>query len=76
MCKMVGYIHLTYVGSSEYTDMLAFRDYLRSHSDEAENYQKQKHQWLKSASGHRQFYTASKNDYIARILSLAKTNLS
>ena len=65
------HIHLTYVGSSEYTDMLAFRDYLRSHPDEAENYQRQKHQWLKSASGHRQFYTASKNDYIAQILSQA-----
>ncbi len=70
------HLHLTYIGSTEYKKMLAFRDYLRSHPDEAENYQKQKHQWLKSASGHRQFYTASKNDYIAQILSLAKSDLS
>jgi len=66
------HIHLTYVGSDDYQNFLAFRDYLRTHPDEAANYQKQKHQWLKSASGHRQFYTSSKNDYIAQILSLAK----
>ncbi len=65
------HIHLTYIGSPEYQNMLAFRDYLLAHPDEAANYQKQKHQWLKSASGHRQFYTASKNDYIAQILSHA-----
>jgi GrpB-like predicted nucleotidyltransferase (UPF0157 family) len=65
------HIHLTY-RCSEYQNILAFRDYLRSYPDEAANYQKQKYQWLKSASGHRQFYTASKNDYIAHILLLAK----
>ncbi len=66
------HIHLTYIGSPDYINFLAFRNYLRSHPDEADNYLKQKHQWLKSASGHRQFYTASKNDYIAQILSIAK----
>jgi GrpB-like predicted nucleotidyltransferase (UPF0157 family) len=70
------HIHFTYIGSPDYTNFLAFRDYLRAHTDEAANYQKQKHQWLKSASGHRQFYTASKNEYIAQILSLAKPDLS
>lgn len=65
------HIHFTYIGSSEYIKMLTFRDYLRSHPDESANYQEQKHQWLKSASGHRQFYTASKNDYIAHILTFA-----
>ncbi|MBP9669978.1 GrpB family protein [Candidatus Woesebacteria bacterium] len=70
------HIHLTYIGSPDYTNFLSFRDYLRTHPDEASNYLKQKHQWLKSASGHRQFYTASKNDYIAQILSLAKSDLS
>lgn len=65
------HIHLTYIGSTQYQNFLAFRDYLRAHPDEAKNYLAQKHQWLKSASGHRQFYTASKNDYIAQILSLA-----
>jgi GrpB-like predicted nucleotidyltransferase (UPF0157 family) len=68
------HIHFTYIGSSEYINILAFRDYMRSHPEEAANYQKQKHQWLKSASGHRQFYTASKNDYITQILSLAKSD--
>lgn len=65
------HLHLTYIDSSEYKSFLTFRDYLRSHPEEAAEYMKQKHQWLRSASGHRQFYTASKNDYIARILALA-----
>ena len=65
------HLHLTYIGSSEYKNMLAFRDYLRSHSDEAAEYLKQKIQWLRAASGHRQFYTASKNNYISEILAKA-----
>ncbi|MEI8232591.1 MAG: GrpB family protein [bacterium] len=65
------HIHLTYIGSSEYISFLAFRDYLRIHKDEANEYLKQKHQWLKSASGNRQFYTASKNTYIQSVLSKA-----
>ena len=65
------HIHLTYIGSPDYTSFLAFRDYLRAHPDEAAEYLKQKYQWLKSASGHRQFYTASKNTYIASVLAKA-----
>ncbi len=64
------HIHLTYIDSPDYTNFLSFRDYLRSHPDEANNYLKQKYQWLKSASGNRQYYTASKNDYITNILLL------
>jgi GrpB-like predicted nucleotidyltransferase (UPF0157 family) len=69
------HIHLTYVGSTEYKNMLTFRDYLRTHPDEAANYLKQKHQWLRSASGHRQFYTAAKNDYISGVLAKAMSDI-
>jgi len=69
------HLHLTYIGSSAYTSFLSFRDYLRAHPEEAAEYMKQKIQWLKSASGHRQFYTASKNDYIASVLAKADTRV-
>ena len=65
------HIHFTYIDSPDYVNMLAFRDYLRTHPEEAAEYMKQKHQWLRSASGHRQFYTASKNTYIASVLAKA-----
>ena len=65
------HIHLTYIGSPDYTSFLAFRDYLRAHPDEAVEYMKQKIQWLRSASGHRQFYTSAKNSYIASVLAKA-----
>lgn len=69
------HLHLTYIGSPDYINFLAFRDYLRKNPEEAANYQKQKHQWLKSASGHRQYYTAQKTGYINNVLALA-TQLS
>lgn len=67
------HLHLTSIVSSEYKSLLAFRDYLRANPDEAKNYLNQKIQWLRSASGHRQFYTASKNSYISSILAKAES---
>lgn len=65
------HIHLTYIGSSEYTNFLAFRDYLRSNPEEATNYSKLKHEWLLDAKGERKIYTSFKNSYIAEILAKA-----
>jgi GrpB-like predicted nucleotidyltransferase (UPF0157 family)/ADP-ribose pyrophosphatase YjhB (NUDIX family) len=63
------HIHLTYIGSEEYQNILSFRNYLRSHPDEANRYADLKHLWLKQASGNRKIYTNSKNNYIASVLA-------
>ncbi|MFH2085820.1 MAG: GrpB family protein [bacterium] len=65
------HLHLTFIGSSEYVNILAFRDYLRAHPDEAAKYLRLKHEWLKDAKGNRKLYAAAKNAYISHILELA-----
>lgn len=66
------HIHLTYIGSSEYEDLLTFRNYLRDNPDEATKYGQLKREWLNHASGNRKIYTSSKNNYISSILAKAK----
>lgn len=66
------HIHLTYIGSSEYDSLLAFRNYLRNHPEEAQKYARLKREWLSSARGERKIYTNSKNAYIASVLDKAK----
>lgn len=68
------HIHLTYIGSSEYKNFLSFRDYLRDHPEEAANYSRLKHDWLRDAKGERKIYTSSKNNYIVDVLAKAENN--
>ena len=51
-------IHITSVDSDRFKNTLFFRDYMRSHPDEAKKY-----------ANDRPTYTASKNDYIQSILA-------
>lgn len=66
------HLHLTYIGSSEYENILAFRDYLRTHSNEAKEYLQLKRDWLKQSSGERKVYTSLKGAYIAQVLAKAE----
>ncbi|MCX6789414.1 MAG: GrpB family protein [Candidatus Gribaldobacteria bacterium] len=62
------HIHLVVIGSATYRNFLAFRDYLRKHPEEAENYFKLKLVLHKEAKGERAVYTKMKNSYIKAIL--------
>ena len=66
------HIHMVVIGSAGYRNFLAFRDYLRRHSKEAENYFKLKLIWHKKAKGERAVYTKMKNSYVKGILKKAK----
>ncbi len=61
------HLHLTYIDSPEYKKLLAFRDYLRSHPEEAQNYARLKKLWLKQAVGDRHLYGQLKSTYINSI---------
>ncbi len=63
------HIHLTYVNSPEYANLLTFRDYLRSHTRKAGLYQKLKQDWFKQAGGNRREYNRLKSDYVRLILA-------
>jgi len=65
------HIHMVIIGSTAYKNFLAFRDYLRKHPKEAENYFKLKLILHKEAKGERAVYTKMKNSYIKEILKKA-----
>lgn len=52
-------------------ERLAFVDYLRSHRDEALNYERLKHQLASEHPEDREAYTAGKGEYVRRITVLA-----
>jgi len=66
------HVHMVVIGSVAYRNFLAFRDYLRKHPKEAENYFKLKLIWHEEAKGERAVYTKMKNSYIKGILKKAK----
>lgn len=66
------HIHLVKKGSKGYREMLFFRDYMRTHQKEAQEYLKIKHQTLKKYNGDRKKYTISKENYIKEVLKRAK----
>jgi len=66
------HIHMVVIGSAAYRNFLAFRDYLRRHPKEAENYFKLKLIWQKEAKGERAVYTKMKNSYVKEILKKAR----
>lgn len=66
------HIHMVVIGSATYRNFLVFRDYLRRHPKESENYFKLKLIWYKEAKGERAVYTKMKNSYIKGILKKVK----
>lgn len=53
-------------------ERLAFRDYLRTHPDEARRYEKLKRQLASTHSGDREAYTEGKAEYVNRITTRAQ----
>lgn len=66
------HIHIIRKGSKYYKDWFLFRNYLISHSDERERYEKLKPVWLKKSKGVGMVYAGLKTEYIKSVLEKAK----
>jgi GrpB-like predicted nucleotidyltransferase (UPF0157 family) len=66
------YLHVVASGSDEWRDYLLFRDYLRSHTEEATAYAQMKQQLAQQFPQNRGAYTSGKARFIKRILEKAK----
>lgn len=67
--KRTHYLHITVLGSRLWKNDLAFRDYLRSNSEEAAKYERLKHDLAKQYADLRELYTKGKSDYIQSVLT-------
>jgi GrpB-like predicted nucleotidyltransferase (UPF0157 family) len=65
------HLHLVPTGSPRFTDVLAFRDYLRTHPAAAEDYAKVKQQLATQHAHDRDAYTNGKNTIVAAITASA-----
>ncbi len=65
------HIHLTFCNSSSWRSMLAVRDYLRSHPDAREEYERVKQEAIRYAQGEGKKYRAYKKDFLQNIEKLA-----
>ncbi len=70
------HLHVVEKEHSEWPKHILFRDYLRSHPLEAQEYSKLKQDLLKKYEFDREQYTDSKSDFIKKILEKAKQDLS
>lgn len=66
------HLHLVPTGSQRFTDVLTFRDYLRTHPDAVTQYEQLKRQLAKRHTNDRNAYTNGKSDLIAKITADAR----
>lgn len=57
--------------SGEVWQRLAFRDYLRTHPEEAETYERLKRHLASEHQTHREAYTEAKSAYVERVMRKA-----
>ena len=69
------YLHITTLGSSEWKNSLAFRDYLRTHPEEMERYEALKQKLAAQYPDNRAMYTAGKKDYFEEVFKKAQDNV-
>ncbi|AGL61722.1 hypothetical protein L336_0010 [Candidatus Saccharimonas aalborgensis] len=62
------YLHIVLKDSPAYTDVLAFRNYLRTHSNAREEYAALKRQLAEQHANNREAYTAAKSGFICSII--------
>lgn len=65
------HIHLSWAETGDAARCIRFRDYLRSHPEEARRYYLLKKKWAKEAAGERAKYTDMKTPYIEGVLKRA-----
>jgi GrpB-like predicted nucleotidyltransferase (UPF0157 family) len=68
------HLHLIPIGSPRWRESLAFRDYLRSHSEIAGEYEDLKRRLAVEHHFDREAYTEAKGTFVARITALAPQN--
>ena len=69
------HVHIVVVGSGEYNNMLALRDYLMSHPEKAKEYFEIKKVFAREAGYDRKKYKALKSEYVEKLIEEAgKTN--
>lgn len=66
------HVHIVVVGSSEYNNMLALRDYLRTHPEKAQEYFEMKKVFAREAGYDRKKYKALKAEYVKNLISEAQ----
>ncbi|MDX8045750.1 GrpB family protein [Gracilibacillus sp. S3-1-1] len=67
------HLHICEFGSSEWIEKILFRDYLRSHTEAAKEYEEMKKKLAFSYKYERQTYTKKKEPFIKRIIEKART---
>ncbi len=70
--KRTHYLHVTALDSSEWQNLLAFRDYLRTHPDERKRYGELKRKLAAQHPDRRATYTAGKKNYIDEVTRKAR----
>ena len=65
------HIHMTPIGSRDWRETIAFRDYLKAHPKEMETYAKIKQKAVKTAKGEGEIYRKHKCDFIIKITKKA-----
>jgi GrpB-like predicted nucleotidyltransferase (UPF0157 family) len=67
------HVHLIPFGGELWRERLLFRDYLRVHTEVAEEYVRLKRDLAKRHRNNREAYTQGKSDFVGRILDLARS---
>lgn len=65
------FIHVMEEKSSRYKNTILFRDYIRNHKEVLQEYEDLKKDLAEKYSDDRKMYTASKNEFIQKVLKLA-----
>jgi GrpB-like predicted nucleotidyltransferase (UPF0157 family) len=68
------HVHMAPAGHPMW-ERLWFRDYLRSHADEARRYEQLKHRLAAEHAGDREAYTEGKGEYVKRVTALARSSI-
>ena len=67
------FIHVMEVDSKRYKDTIIFRNYLRSNKDVLREYEDLKNKLAEKYAEDRKMYTASKNEFIQKVINTAYT---
>lgn len=70
------HVHIVEVNGEFWQQRLLFRDYLRTHPEEAQRYAALKRELAARFRNDRERYTGAKSEYIQAVIQLARTELS
>jgi len=70
------YLHVVEIGSVRWKNTLLFRDYLRTHSDERDEYARLKRELAQQYGEYRPAYTEAKTVFVASVIEKANSDQS